>query len=85
MVRFGAQKIWCLQHNKKAKSSQTYFLLQNGIPDPLFLQNGGLYGVNPTLSVEEMAREIIYTQFYLEVEVTVIAIAYGASPNSGGV
>ena len=42
MVRFGAQKLWCLPP-KMAKPSQTHCLLQNGIPWPHFFpQNGGL-------------------------------------------
>ena len=42
---------------KIAKSSQTHFLLQNGIPDPIFFHRMEAYtGVNPTHSVEEMAR-----------------------------
>ena len=40
-----------------AKSSQTHFLLQNGIPDPIFFHRMEAYTrVNRTDSVEEMAR-----------------------------
>ena len=56
LVRFGAQKIWCLQQ-KMAKPSQTHCLLQMASPDPIFFQRMEAYTrVNPTHSVEEMAR-----------------------------
>ena len=55
MVRFGAQKLWCLQH-KNGKIFSNPLLLQNGIPDLIFFHRMEAYtGVNPTHSVEEMA------------------------------